>query len=93
MQKYLKILFLSLFLMASSVSGFAGPVNINKASAAELADSLNGVGMKKAEAIIKYRKTHGSFKKPADLAKVKGIGEKTVEKNLKNIKLGRSKIR
>ena len=53
-------------------------VNINKATLKEL-DSLNGIGYKKAEAIIEYRKTH-SFKKIEDIMKVRGIGKKTFEK-------------
>jgi len=86
MNKILGVVGLFMILWGTS---FAGPVNINKASAEELADSLNGVGIKKAQAIVKYRKSHGTFKKAADLAKVKGIGVKTVEKNKKDIKLGR----
>ncbi len=93
MQHFLKVLFLSVFIFGTSLSGFAGPVNINKAGADELSDSLNGVGLKKAQAIIQYRKANGSFKKAMDLAKVKGIGQKTVEKNLKNIKLGKTSKR
>lgn len=93
MQHILKAMLLSVFLFGASISSFAGPVNINSASANELADSLNGVGLKKAEAIVKYRKAHGAFKKAEDLANVKGIGQKTVENNLKNIKLGKGKKR
>jgi len=53
-------------------------VNINKATIKEL-DSLNGIGYKKAEAIIEFRKTH-PFKKIEDIMKVRGIGKKTFEK-------------
>ena len=53
-------------------------VNINKATIKEL-DSLNGIGYKKAEAIIEFRKTH-PFKKIEDIMKVRGIGFKTFEK-------------
>jgi len=44
-----------------------------------------GVGLKKAAAIIQYRKEHGEFKSLKDLENVKGIGEKTVLANQKNI--------
>lgn len=56
-------------------------VNLNTAGASELAEALTGVGMKKAAAIINYRKAHGNFKSIAQLIEVKGIGEKTLAKN------------
>lgn len=68
--------------LALSFSALAAtPVNINTADAATLAKSLDGVGMAKAEAIVKYRKAHGPFQNAAQLVKVKGIGERTVEQN------------
>ena len=66
---------------AFCASAFAGPVNINTADAATLAAALNGVGMAKAEAIVAHREQHGPFKSADQLAEVKGIGLKTVEKN------------
>ncbi|WP_221900015.1 ComEA family DNA-binding protein [Bathymodiolus platifrons methanotrophic gill symbiont] len=48
---------LIVLLMFLSFSVFAEPVNINKASADEIAASLNGVGDKKAQEIVKYRET------------------------------------
>jgi len=65
----------------------AAPVNINKASAEEIADSLSGVGIKKAREIVAFREKHGPFKSPEQLEDVKGIGAKMVEKNRANIKL------
>ncbi|AUD78488.1 DNA-binding protein [Kangiella profundi] len=62
-------------------------VNINSADAKELSRVLTGVGMKKAEAIIEYREKFGPFKSANELTAVKGIGEKTVEKNKSKIKL------
>ena len=59
----------------------AQPVNINTADAPTLATALRGVGDSKAEAIVAYREANGAFKTADDLAKVKGIGEKTVELN------------
>ena len=55
-------------------------VNINRASAGELT-SLHGIGSSKAQAIILYREAFGDFKTVDELAKVKGIGAKTIEKN------------
>jgi len=66
-----------------------GAVDINNASKAELT-TLNGVGDKKAEAILEYAKTH-CFKSADSLTEVKGIGTKFVEKNRKMIKVGKCK--
>ncbi|NOH79269.1 ComEA family DNA-binding protein [Vibrio sp. RE86] len=62
-------------------------VNINQASAQELADLLIGIGLKKAQAIVEYRDTHGKFETANDMVLVKGIGVSTVAKNLERIEL------
>jgi competence protein ComEA len=59
----------------SARAGKAGFININTASAAELA-LLPGVGKSLAEAIIAYRGKHGPFRSVAELDKVPGIGPK-----------------
>tara|TARA_B110000467_G_C17939000_1_gene273874 strand:- start:44 stop:418 length:375 start_codon:yes stop_codon:yes gene_type:complete len=59
-------------------------VNINRANEGELV-SLDGIGSSKAQAIILYRDMFGDFKTVDDLAKVKGIGAKTVEKNQRRL--------
>lgn len=74
-----------------SFTVLAAPVNVNKASAEEIASSLNGVGQVKAEAIVAYRKAHGNFKSAEDLNQVKGIGDKTIAKNKKDILLSDKK--
>lgn len=56
-------------------------VNINTADAQTIASTLSGVGLKKAEAIVSYRETNGRFNAPADLTKVKGIGNAIVARN------------
>jgi len=60
-------------------------VDINLANEPELAAALKGVGVKKARAIVAYRKAHGAFKNVDELAGVKGISLKTIEKNRQNI--------
>ncbi len=51
------------------------PVNINTADAAALTAALKGVGPSKAEAIVAYRQSYGSFQSVDELAEVKGIGD------------------
>ena len=68
--------------LALAGSAFAAEkVNINTADAATLDRVLLNVGPAKAEAIVDYRKEHGAFRSAEELAMVKGIGLKTVEKN------------
>ncbi|MFP5414365.1 MAG: ComEA family DNA-binding protein [Gammaproteobacteria bacterium] len=56
-------------------------VNVNTASAEQLASGLDGVGPAKAQAIIAYRETNGPFKDEAQLLNVKGIGEAILKQN------------
>lgn len=55
----------------------AGRIDVNAASAAEL-EALPGIGAAKAQAIIAERDKK-PFASVDDLARVKGIGERTVE--------------
>ena len=63
-------------------------VNINTADAATLDRVLVNIGPAKADAIVAYRKTNGPFRSIDQLALVKGIGLKTIEKNRGRILLG-----
>jgi competence protein ComEA len=56
-------------------------ININTADAKEISNSLKGIGLKKAAAIIEYRKTYGPFQNIEELTSVSGIGNATVKKN------------
>lgn len=56
-------------------------VNINTADAATLAAGLRGVGLSRAEDIIRYRETYGPFATVEELADVKGIGQATLDNN------------
>lgn len=69
----------------------AGPVNINSADAQTLARELKGIGLARAAAIVDYRSKHGPFKSVEELALVKGIGRKAIERNRADIRLDNSK--
>lgn len=62
-------------------------VSINQASAEELAAALNGVGLKKAQAIVSYREQYGPFTEVSQLKEVPGMGNSLVERNLTRLKL------
>ena len=66
---------------ADASGGAVASVNINSASAEEIAAVLVGVGEKRAQAIVEYRDKHGDFESLADLQGVKGIGEAVADKN------------
>ncbi len=66
----------------------AETVNINTADAATLDRVLVNVGPTKAQAIVDYRRANGAFRSPEQLAMVKGIGLKTVERNRDRIVIG-----
>jgi len=69
-----------------SSKAFTGKININTATAKELA-LIPGVGPVTAKSIIAYRKKNGKFKSSKDLLNVKGIGEKTMKKMKPQMKL------
>ena len=71
-------------LFCSSIA-LAAPVNINTASASEIADALNGIGMSKAQAIVEYRETYGEFGSADEVVFVRGIGNSTYERNKDDI--------
>ena len=56
-------------------------VNINTASAEEMAESLKGIGIKTVEAIVTFRNDEGLFTSPEAIMAVKGIGDFTFEVN------------
>lgn len=67
-------------------TAFCGPVNVNTADAKTLAAELQGVGLAKAQAIVAWRDKNGPFRSAEDLAKVKGVGKKLVERNRSNLR-------
>jgi len=81
----------AILLLSLPMLAFGGQVDINTADAETISAELNGIGLSKAKAIVEYRKKHGPFRSPEDLSLVKGIGERTVEKNLSDIKVSAPK--
>lgn len=61
----------------------ASKVNVNKATAKELAQ-IKGMNPSKAKAIVAYRKKHGEFKSLDELKDVKGF-KKMDEKTMKDL--------
>lgn len=62
-------------------------VSINSATAEELASAMNGIGIKKAEAIVSWRDEFGAFADLDELSDVPGIGSALVERNRDRITL------
>ncbi len=84
-----RILIIAGLILFLSLGGplYAAPVNINQATAEQLAENLSGVGIKKAQAIVQYRDKFGAFESKEQLLNVKGIGASTIDKNERNILL------
>jgi competence protein ComEA len=95
MNKLSRIILTSIILALSSLSFYgqaieketnpttsevSNRIDINHADAKTLS-SLKGVGVKKAEAIIKYRAKYGKFTSVNDLLNVNGIGKKILAIN------------
>lgn len=61
-------------------------INLNTADVNTLTQSLKGIGIKRAESIVKYRESlDGGFKAVTDLSQVPLIGKNFVNKHLKEI--------
>jgi competence protein ComEA len=84
-----KLLLVLVAAFAFTIPAWAA-VDLNTATQSQL-ETLDGVGPKKAEAIIEYRKKNGAFKSTSDLDKVPGFGAKTVDKLKKDITVGTPK--
>ncbi len=81
------VLVLGMLILLSSPLTGAGPVNVNTADAPTLSRELKGIGAKRAQAIVDYRKAHGPFKSADELGLVKGIGPAAIEKNRADIRV------
>lgn len=60
-------------------------VNLNTASVEQIRQKVRGIGQKRAEAIVAYRKAHGTFRNWRDLAQVKGLGGHFVDSHLQDL--------
>ena len=82
-------LLLSTILSIGATAAWCAPVNINTADAATIATSLNGIGSVKAQAIVDYRQKHGAFHTVDELAQVKGISQKLINRNRADLHIDR----
>lgn len=85
-----KILLIIASVVAFSMNPAWAAVDINTATVAQL-ESVNGLGPKKAEAIVEYRKKNGPFKSVDDLDKVKGLGKASIDKMRSELTVGKAK--
>lgn len=60
-------------------------VNLNEANAKRIAKKVKGIGLKRAEAIVAFRESHGPFKDLKSLSEVKGISKRFVKKHWSEI--------
>jgi competence protein ComEA len=74
------VVFVGLVGVITVNAGEIQKININTASAEELAQ-LKGIGPSHAAKIVSYREKNGPFKMPEDLMQVSGIGQKTFDTN------------
>lgn len=72
-----------------SLADDAARININTATVEQLV-TLDGIGEAYARRIVEYRKANGPFTSIDQIKEVKGIGEKTFEKNKDKITVGSS---
>lgn len=78
-----------LTLLTLTISLLLGSIDINTANLKELT-TLKGIGAVKAQKIVVFRKKH-CFKNIQEFTLVKGVGKKTLEKNIDNIKVSQCK--
>jgi len=71
----------------SSAAGVA--IDLNHATAQQLT-AIPGIGEAMAQRIVDWREEHGPFRRVEDLMKVKGIGEKSLEKMRPHVAVGKT---
>ncbi|MEY3746592.1 MAG: hypothetical protein RL194_51 [Pseudomonadota bacterium] len=85
-----KLLLVIASLLAFSIAPAWAAVDINSATVAEL-EAVNGIGPKKAQAIVDYRKKNGAFKSVDELENVKGLGKASIDKMRADLTVGKVK--
>lgn len=86
--------YLIVLLSAFSTTAFAAEVvNINKADAAAISQSLVGIGPIKADSIVSYRKKNGRYSSIDDLKNVDGIGPALIKKNKRYLSLNKGVVK
>lgn len=91
--RWLSLVFGFMSLLSAGALLAAETVNLNRADAAAIQQSLIGIGPVKAEAIISYRKKNGKFKGVDDLLNVKGIGPGLIKKNKRYMSLSKGVVK
>lgn len=71
-----------------SLGATAEPIDINTATAEQIAVAMSGVGKAKAEAIVLDREKNGKYKSLDEIARVKGIKAATIAHNRDKITVG-----
>lgn len=84
----LRSLLVAVLLLCSPFAMAAEKIDINTADVTTLDRVLLNIGPAKAQAIVAYRTANGPFRSVEQLALVKGIGLKTIEKNRDRIVVG-----
>lgn len=82
--KTLRIVTLFCVLALTPLVAFGAKININTAGAQTL-QQLDGIGPAKAQSIVDYREHNDGFQTLAELTKVRGIGERTLDVNRERI--------
>ncbi|EMU5279326.1 ComEA family DNA-binding protein [Yersinia enterocolitica] len=73
--------------VTATAGNLQSQININSADAEQLAQSLSGIGRKKAEAIVNYREQFGFFTDAEQLLEVPGIGPSFLERNRSKLRM------
>lgn len=86
--KGLRTILATTCLLFAGALAAAPPVNINTAGPEVLAEAIDGVGIKRAEQIIRFREENGPFRSVDDLRNVQGIGERILEQSRSRLSVG-----
>ncbi len=88
--KFLRKSLLALLLAMPLLVCAVEKLDINTADSVALANTLQGVGEKRAALIVQWREQHGPFKSLEELLQVKGVGQKILDQNRERITIGKA---